>query len=95
MSKLLGLFSRADNAAPNALSEPPGALASDSRASAASDIESAILDCLGTVLQCWSHHPILLPDEQGAEAIRVIRLSSLYFGLWKLGIQFLAQLIDW
>ncbi len=72
MSKLFGLFSRADNAASTAVVEPPGVREPDSRASATSDTESAILDCLGTVLQCWSHHPILLPDEQGAEAIRVI-----------------------
>ncbi len=72
MSKLLGLFSRTDSAAPAASAEPTPARRAEANRSDAEDADTAVVDCLGTVLLCWSHHPILLPDEQGAEAIRVI-----------------------
>lgn len=34
--------------------------------------ETPALDCLGGILQCWSRHPILLPDETHADAARTI-----------------------
>ncbi len=34
--------------------------------------ETPVLDCLGALLQCWSRHPIQLPDEDRADAERVI-----------------------
>lgn len=36
------------------------------------DVVAPVLDCLGAVLQCWARHPILLPDEDRADAERIV-----------------------
>jgi diguanylate cyclase (GGDEF)-like protein len=41
-------------------------------ATAVASDETPVLDCLGALLQCWSRHPIQLPDEDRSDAERVI-----------------------
>ncbi len=75
MPKLRALFSRAATATaapvtvPEALRPPsPAPLP----AHAPTHDETPVLDCLGAVLQCWSRHPIQLPDEDRSDAERVL-----------------------
>lgn len=88
MPNLLALFSRARPAsaaspaplaAPSSAASsghvqtaPPTATLGAARPPAARADETPALDCLGAVLQCWSRHPILLPEETYADAARVI-----------------------
>ena len=70
MPKLLGLFTHAARETPHPVAAPTAPRASD--ASAHDPDNTAVLDCLGAVLKCWSQHPIPLPDEQGGDAARLI-----------------------
>ena len=73
MPKLLGFFSRAESMAPSTSTGPAAVhVASPITPSVTAESDMAVLDCLGAVLQCWSRFPILLPDEQNADAERVI-----------------------
>ncbi len=49
----------------------PGTANATTPAAVATD-EAPVLDCLGAMLQCWSRHPIQLPDEDRSDAERVI-----------------------
>lgn len=84
MSKLLGFFSRSTPVAPTPVAPKPAAApvaqtTSVSRPAvppsappATPDATDAVLDCLGTVLQCWAKNPILLPNEERSDAERTI-----------------------
>jgi len=73
MANLRGIFGRqaaapaASPAKPSSAPPAPAVAASQAR----EDL-TPVLDCLGTILQCWSKHPILLPNEDSALAERTI-----------------------
>lgn len=72
MAKLLGIFGR-QSAAP--VPPEPGVPAPTVAAIAAPvmrDDLTPVLDLLGSILQCWSRHPIPLPNEDSADAARIV-----------------------
>jgi len=76
MANLLGIFGRraaaaVEPAASPSSSAPVSSGPSDAAPESRDDL-SPVLDFLGTLLQCWSKHPILLPNEDSALAERTI-----------------------
>jgi len=76
MANLLGIFGRRAVAPAEPVSPPASIAPLPSNAAVATpalrDDLTPVLDLLGTILQCWSSHPILLPNEDSADAGRTI-----------------------